>query len=317
MSAAGVGFAEKARILKLAEQIQARLFHAQQVKLSGQQSVNPQGHVAQAEEIQRKLTEAVLRLQEAARDYSIQGISKRLETLSRKLNLLFDVQSTSQATSCFLSCADFYLEVGFHDNRLVSSIKLVHTHLSPREPLSLDSVLSDHTYHRLESHLSGLLQVYSQAEGQERGQVFRALSATESVLLSINKHSQSSSLHDTIMTQPLGLLTPRYGGLPMKLTYFQHPHEALTTPPSPDHVTTRDQEVGVSANVLVEKSTQPFLISLDPNLLRFEKQGFDPVTSSNGASLSVTFVLQHMAPIPVCAVIMDRIHSIVFRSQSP
>jgi hypothetical protein len=48
---------------------------------------------------------------------------------------------------------------------------------------------------------------------------------------------------------------------------------------------------------------------------RFEKQGFDPVTSSNGASLSVTFVLQHMAPIPVCAVIMDRIHSIVFRSQ--
>ena len=41
MSAAA-GFAEKARILKLAEQIQARLFHAQQVKLSGQQSVNPQ-----------------------------------------------------------------------------------------------------------------------------------------------------------------------------------------------------------------------------------------------------------------------------------
>ena len=57
-------------------------------------------------------------------------------------------------------------------------------------------------------------------------------------------------------------------GLPMKLTYFQHPHEVLTTPPSLDHVTSRDQEMGVSANVLVEKSTQPFLISLDPNLLR-------------------------------------------------
>lgn len=77
------GLAEKARIQKLAEQIHLRLMHAQQVKLSGQQSVNPQvryvyhparipvghvqGHVTQAEEIQRRLTEAVLRLQEAAR----------------------------------------------------------------------------------------------------------------------------------------------------------------------------------------------------------------------------------------------------------
>ena len=79
------GLAEKARIQKLAEQIHIRLMHAQQVKLSGQQSVNPQvryvypmptpripvghvqGHVTQAEEIQRRLTEAALRLQEAAR----------------------------------------------------------------------------------------------------------------------------------------------------------------------------------------------------------------------------------------------------------
>ena len=54
----------------------------------------------------------------------------------------------------------------------------------------------------------------------------------------------------------------------MKLTYFQHPYDALTTPISPDHVTSRDQEVGVSASVLVEKSTQPFLLSLDPHLFR-------------------------------------------------
>ena len=83
--AASSAFPDKARVLKLAEQIQARLAHAQQVKLSGQQPVNPQvfappecmtddvcgghvqGHVAQAEEIQRRLTEAVLRLQDAAR----------------------------------------------------------------------------------------------------------------------------------------------------------------------------------------------------------------------------------------------------------
>ena len=58
----------------------------------------------------------------------------------------------------------------------------------------------------------------------------------------------------------------------MKLTYFQHPHEALTTPLSRDHVTSRDQEVGVSASVLVEKSTQKFLLSLDPNLFRFSRK---------------------------------------------
>ena len=65
-------------------------------------------------------------------------------------------------------------------------------------------------------------------------------------------------VHVHVMT-----LTP---GLAMKLTYFQHPHDALTTPSSYDHMTSRDQEVGVSASVLVEKSTQSFLLSLDPNL---------------------------------------------------
>ena len=35
-------FPDKARVLKLAEQIQARLAHAQQLKMSGQQVTNPQ-----------------------------------------------------------------------------------------------------------------------------------------------------------------------------------------------------------------------------------------------------------------------------------
>lgn len=76
-----------------------------------------QVHVAQAEEIQRKLTETVLRLQDAARgkrrpvlalrtdtslvvqddciphihrcpDYTLQGVSQRLEIISKKLKLV-------------------------------------------------------------------------------------------------------------------------------------------------------------------------------------------------------------------------------------
>ena len=54
----------------------------------------------------------------------------------------------------------------------------------------------------------------------------------------------------------------------MTLTYFQHPYDALTKPLM-DHVMSRDQEVGVSASVLVEKSTQHFLLSLDPHLFRY------------------------------------------------
>jgi hypothetical protein len=261
-------FPDKAKVLKLAEVIQARLAHAQQLKMSGTQAINMQSHVAQAEEMQRRLTEAVLRLQDAARDYTLPGVRQRLETISKKLNLLFDIQQTPQGTVCFLSCTDFYLEVGFHENGLVSSAKVVHTHLGSREPLILDSVLTDHTFSTLESHLSGLLQVYSQAEGQqEGGQLFQALSATESVLRSIYQHGQSASPQEAIMSHPMGLLTPRDGGLPMKLTYFQHPYDAMTKPLS-DHVTSHDHEVGVTASVLVEKSTHHCLLSLDPNLFR-------------------------------------------------
>jgi mediator of RNA polymerase II transcription subunit 1 len=234
-----------------------------------------------------------------------------LETISKKLNLLFDIQQTPQGTVCFLSCTDFYLEVGFHENGLVSSAKVVHTHLGSREPLILDSVLTDHTFSTLESHLSGLLQVYSQAEGQqEGGQLFQALSATESVLRSIYQHGQSASPQEAIMSHPMGLLTPRDGGLPMKLTYFQHPYDAMTKPLS-DHVTSHDHEVGVTASVLVEKSTHHCLLSLDPNLFSVKNKGFHPINASNGVSLPATFVLQHKTPFPVCSAIMKRIYEIV------
>ena len=63
-------------------------------------------------------------------------------------------------------------------------------------------------------------------------------------------------------------LTSSPHGLAMKLTYFQHRYAALTTPPSSDHVMSHDQEMGVSARVLVEKSTQHFILPIDPNLFR-------------------------------------------------
>ena len=85
-------------------------------------------------------------------------------------------------------------------------------------------------------------------------------------------------------------LTSSPQGLAMKLTYFQHPYEALTTPPSSDHVMSHDQEVGVSARVLVEKSTQHFILPIDPNLFRSLS-----LTLSHSLSLShsLTHSLSH------------------------
>ena len=81
-------------------------------------------------------------------------------------------------------------------------------------------------------------------------------------------------------------LTSSPQGLAMKLTYFQHPYEALTTPPSSDHVMSHDQEVGVSARVLVEKSTQNFILPIDPNLFR-------SLSLSHSHSHSLTHSLTH------------------------
>lgn len=42
MASVAAAFPDKARVLKLAEQIHTRLTHAQQLKMSGTQTVNPQ-----------------------------------------------------------------------------------------------------------------------------------------------------------------------------------------------------------------------------------------------------------------------------------
>ena len=62
MSAA---FPDEGRIRELAEQIRVRCAHAQQLKLPGQPATAAGSlQIAQAEEIQRRLREAVSRLQE-------------------------------------------------------------------------------------------------------------------------------------------------------------------------------------------------------------------------------------------------------------
>ncbi len=58
-------FSDVNRVRELAEQIRARCAHAHQLKLTGQQTGSLQ--VAQAEEIHKRLNEAVFRLQEAVR----------------------------------------------------------------------------------------------------------------------------------------------------------------------------------------------------------------------------------------------------------
>ena len=72
--------------------------------------------------------------------------------------------------------------------------------LSPREPLILDSVLSDHTFSKLETHLTGLLQVYTQVSTSiylTHCVYLRMLVVSLSLSLSLSLVCKISSLHDT------------------------------------------------------------------------------------------------------------------------
>lgn len=86
-----------------------------------------------------------------------------------------------------------------------------------------------------------------------------------------------------IMENPLGHVTPRHGGtrslngypyclldchvllpgLPMQLTFFVHPYEVIRNALSPSKL---GVSVGVAGKVVMERSSQMFLLSTDPNL---------------------------------------------------
>eukprot|EP00731_Ephydatia_muelleri_P034618 Em0068g13a len=243
------------------ETIRARLAQAQQLKASGQQ-------ISQAEEIQKRLKDVVARLENEVKDFSLGGVQRKLEALANNLRLKFDFQRPQQQVIFFLSCDVFFVEVCCEDSGHVVSVKLVQGHAPPEESDVLLKLLRAHNFSEFELHIRSLNDLYVQAAGMDKSKVFQALMATEKVLLSIAESSPQPPLEDMIMSNPLGHVSDRTAGLPMKLTFFVTPCDALHHPAFKlaERIGCLPHGLGISGKVVFEKSLQLFNLSLDPNL---------------------------------------------------
>lgn len=66
-----------------------------------------------------------------------------------------------------------------------------------------------------------------------------------------------------IMENPLGHVSRRHGGLPMKLTFFVYPHEIIKNALSSLEM---GVSVGVAGKITMEKSSTMYMLSTDSNL---------------------------------------------------
>eukprot|EP00731_Ephydatia_muelleri_P008672 Em0004g1010a len=271
------------------ETIRARLAQAQQLKASGQQ-------ISQAEEIQKRLKDVVARLENEVKDFSLGGVQRKLEALANNLRLKFDFQRPQQQVIFFLSC------------------DLVQGHAPPEESDVLLKLLRAHNFSEFELHIRSLNDLYVQAAGMDKSKVFQALMATEKVLLSIAESSPQPPLEDMIMSNPLGHVSDRTAGLPMKLTFFVTPCDALHHPAFKlaERIGCLPHGLGISGKVVFEKSLQLFNLSLDPNLFNRSNANFFPLTNQSSVRLPMSFMFQLSEGIPVCGAVVEQLHQSLF-----
>jgi len=167
------------------------------------------------------------------------------------------MQFTSQnAYDLFLSSDTFYVEIklnplaiskndtglsllrdsndlALNENVLVNDVKIYHTD-DPISCKEMVKLLNDHKFDEFMLHLKGIMAIYDnfQSDCVNRSKIWLSLRALEEDLeVLANIQGTSSSLkHDVaslVLRAPVGVLTSRVGGKPLRLTYFVSPYDLL------------------------------------------------------------------------------------------
>ena len=158
-------------------------------------------------------------------------------------------------------------------------------------------------FNRFVDHLEGLMSIYDMqnASPGDKSRGWAALSILEQDLdkiYSTYKHFSASDVGSLIDSSPLGLVKPRAGGIPMRLTFYLPPYDLLNTatsaltPPSADMI--MDQSLGLSVTVGIERSEQPQALPVH-SLVTLDKDGSPyeiPLSASNSAVLPARYVVR-------------------------
>ncbi|XP_016987927.1 mediator of RNA polymerase II transcription subunit 1 isoform X2 [Drosophila rhopaloa] len=262
------------------------------------------------------LQSALDKLQHYIKVTSRHGLVERLESLSRQLGLKF----MEDQQLLFISTDMFYVEILLDAAGSLSDVKVHHECKIEQQSSELVACLKSGDFADFTVQLEGLSSIYQlNAEPKVKKKAFVALQAIETDIQSLYQlHLQghsgdgySGDSYSLMTSSTVGLVLPRRGGHPMKLTYFCPP---LHLPEGDPKLASGDFTIeqvmrsshGLSATVNLEGSSANKLQTLPTvSLVRDAQTGLEVPTyaqlnQNNSLLMPATYVLRLNKPMPVC-----------------
>ncbi|KAH8329643.1 hypothetical protein KR074_005920, partial [Drosophila pseudoananassae] len=257
------------------------------------------------------LQSALDKLQHYIKVTSRHGLVERLESLSRQLGLKF----MEDQQMLFISTDMFYVEILLDAAGSLLDVKVHHECKIEQQSSELVACLKAGDFADFTVQLEGLSSIYQlNAEPKVKKKAFVALQAMETDIHSLYQmhlQSQSGNSYDLMASSPVGLVLPRRGGHPMKLTYFCPPlHLPEHDPKLPSGDFTIEQVMrssyGLNATVNLEGSSSnklqvtPILSFVRDQQTGMEVPTYAPLNQTNSLLMPATYVLRLNKPMPVC-----------------
>ncbi len=217
----------------------------------------------------------------------------------------------------YLSTEMFYVEINIDGSTgRVAEAKVHHidttqaNHQTTTNCPEIIECLTKGDFNRFVDHLEGLMSIYDMknASPQDKSRGWSALSILEADLgkiYSTYKQFINSDVGSLIDSSPLGLVQPRAGGIPMRLTFFLPTYDLISPsakallPPSADKI--MDEGLGLSVTVGIERSEKPQSLPVH-SLVTLDKDGSPyevPLSANNSATLPARYVLHLSSAMPL------------------
>lgn len=248
-----------------------------------------------------------------AMQYSIkvttrQSLVERLESLSRQLCLKF-----MDDNNLFIASEMFYLEILLSSTGTVRDVKVHHESiLELKSCPELADCLRRNDFADFTIQLQALASIYRlNADKDVKNKAYVVLQALETDLQ--NLYALQQLYVDPlmmVMQSPLGILTGRHGGHPMRLTYFVPPYELLdmdqkTLNTIDTGMMMRHKEpLGVGVTVHLEASS-PHVLQKAPTMVVGNNIGgyaspvYRPKNEENSLIMPAQYALRFPSEMPI------------------
>lgn len=245
-----------------------------------------------------------------------QTIVERLDFVAKRIPGLKFTPPTQlkpgddQGYGCFMSCDMYYIEIKVdQSHQTVKDVVISHANNDGISCPVLRKVLADQDFETFAKHLSGLHSIYQITTNDKKvkQRAYPALSALETDLTILYDYQRrrTNNCYDLIHKSPIGIMEPRKGGLPVRLTFFTTPYDLIDLD-NKDFINMNlnniiDKNLGLSATVEIEGSGQHKLQvrSLISTQQNSSLPAYAPFNSQNSEKLPAQFVLKLCQPLPM------------------